>query len=53
MILQVHDELVFELPREELNDLESIVKNKMENTVKLQVPVRIDMGSGQNWLETK
>jgi DNA polymerase-1 len=53
MILQVHDELVFELPREELNDLESIVKNKMENTVQLQVPVRIDMGSGQNWLETK
>lgn len=53
MILQVHDELVFELPKEEVSELESIVKNKMENTVKLRVPVQIEMSSGQNWLETK
>ncbi len=51
MILQVHDELVFDVYKPELDDLRVIVKNEMENAVKLKVPVRIDMGTGNNWLE--
>ncbi|MBX7150240.1 DNA polymerase I [bacterium] len=53
MILQVHDELVFETPKEEVKDLQELVREKMENAVKLQAPLKIDIGVGENWLETK
>jgi DNA polymerase-1 len=49
MILQVHDELVFEVPRNELEEAGRIVKEKMENVVALSVPLRVETGHGGNW----
>ena len=49
MILQVHDELVFECPVEEKTKMESLVKNEMEGACKLSVPLVVDMGWGENW----
>jgi len=51
MILQVHDELVFDVLQEEKEYITSMVKSKMENAMKLNVPVLVDIGSGKNWLE--
>jgi len=51
MILQIHDELVFDLPLRELNVLCRIVKDKMENVVKFDVPIKVDMKKGDNWLK--
>jgi DNA polymerase-1 len=51
MILQVHDELVFEVPSRELERVRSMVSECMESAVELDVPVRVDMGTGANWLE--
>jgi DNA polymerase-1 len=53
MILQVHDELVFEVHKDELDEIKDMVKDKMENTVDLEVPVKVDIGVGENWLEAK
>ena len=53
MLLQVHDELVFEVPPEELNQLQELVKHEMENAAQLSVPLVVDLGVGSNWLETK
>ena len=49
MILQVHDELVFELPQKELESVRSIVKEEMENVVKLKVPLTVDIEFGETW----
>ncbi len=51
MILQVHDELVFEYPAREEEQLILLVKEAMERVAELQVPLEVDMGQGQNWLE--
>jgi DNA polymerase-1 len=51
MILQVHDELVFDVPEEEVERLKPMVKEEMEGAVKLEVPVVVDFGVGKNWLE--
>jgi hypothetical protein len=51
MILQIHDELVFELPNTELGELVKIAKECMENVLELKVPVRVDIKKGDNWLE--
>lgn len=51
MILQVHDELVFETPGTELEKLKVIVKEEMEKAIELKVPLTVDMGEGNNWLE--
>lgn len=51
MILQVHDELVFDVPKEEAEEVMSIVRDKMENVVSLQVPLTVECSSGANWLE--
>jgi DNA polymerase-1 len=51
MILQVHDELVFEVHKDELKWIKKMVKDKMENTIKLKVPIKVDMKIGKNWLE--
>ncbi|MEI6832131.1 MAG: DNA polymerase I [Candidatus Omnitrophota bacterium] len=51
MILQIHDELVFDLPVSELNVLAGIVKDEMENVMQLDVPIKIDMKVGKNWLD--
>ncbi len=52
MILQVHDELVFEVYKPELEEVKAMVRDKMENTVRLKVPVKVDIKVGENWLET-
>ncbi|MBP1617044.1 MAG: polymerase [Bacteroidetes bacterium] len=51
MILQVHDELNFSVFNEELSHVEQVVKEEMENAIQLLVPLRVDAGIGQNWLE--
>jgi DNA polymerase-1 len=53
MLLQVHDELVFEVPRPELDEVTTLVKHEMENAVQLSVPLVVETGAGTNWLETK
>ena len=49
MILQVHDELVFECPEEEEQEMRVLVKKEMEGVVALKVPLVVDMGWGKNW----
>lgn len=51
MLLQVHDELVFDAYKSELETLKTIVKDEMENAYKLTVPLVVDIGVGENWLE--
>jgi len=51
MILQIHDELVFDLPNRELDPLAVLVKREMEQVMKLDVPIKVDMKKGENWLE--
>ena len=51
MILQVHDELVFEAPKSELKQLEELVVDKMKTAMKLSVPVDVEIGTGPNWLD--
>jgi DNA polymerase-1 len=53
MLLQVHDELVFECPPGELDELQALVVHEMTTAVKLEVPLVVDVGTGVNWLETK
>ncbi len=53
MVLQVHDELIFDVHKSELDQVKKIVKDGMEKAVKLKVPVIADMGAGPNWLEAK
>ncbi|MGH7656338.1 MAG: DNA polymerase I [Gemmatimonadaceae bacterium] len=53
MLLQVHDELVFECPSGELDELQALVVHEMTTAVKLEVPLVVDVGTGVNWLETK
>ena len=51
MILQVHDELLFDVPKEEVEQVKRIVKIEMENVYKLKVPLLVEIGAGKNWLE--
>ena len=51
MLLQVHDELVFDAHKDELDILSKIIKNEMENAFKLSVPLDVEIGIGNNWLE--
>ncbi|WP_456420365.1 DNA polymerase I, partial [Lutibacter sp.] len=51
MLLQVHDELVFDIYNDELAMLKPIIKQEMENAFKLSVPLTVDIGEGKNWLE--
>jgi DNA polymerase-1 len=51
MIMQVHDELVFEAPQSEKEELLALVKKEMENVIRLSVPLKVDIGSGRNWDE--
>jgi DNA polymerase-1 len=51
MIMQVHDELVFEVPEEELQKAISMIQNEMENVMDLSVPLKISVHSGRNWAE--
>jgi len=51
MLLQVHDELVFDVPNEELEEIQTLIKAEMENAYQLAVPLVVDLGIGYNWLE--
>jgi DNA polymerase-1 len=51
MILQVHDELLFELPVQELGAVRDIVREKMEGAVDLSIPIKVDIGYGSSWAE--
>ena len=51
MILQIHDELVFDAAADEVEKLESIVKEEMENVTRLSIPLTVECNHGKNWLE--
>ena len=51
MILQVHDELVFDMFKEEEKIVKKIVEDKMKNAIKLDIPLVVDMNTGKTWLE--
>jgi len=51
MLLQVHDELVFDVHNDELERIRPIIKQEMENAFKLIVPLEVEIGEGKNWLE--
>jgi DNA polymerase-1 len=51
MILQIHDELLFDTPKDEVERVSQIVKYEMENAMDLGVPLLVEVGSGRNWLE--
>ena len=51
MLLQIHDELVFETPKDELDELKEMVTNKMINAMPLSVPIEVDSGFGKSWFE--
>lgn len=53
MILQIHDELVFDVIEKEKETVEEIVKSTMENIIKLSVPLKVSVSFGKNWYETK
>ncbi len=51
MLLQVHDELVFEVEKGEISDVKKSVENKMKHAIKLNVPIDVEMGEGVSWYE--
>ena len=51
MLLQVHDELVFDVHNSELEKIQQMIKHEMENAFKMIVPLEVEIGSGKNWLE--
>ncbi len=51
MLLQVHDELVFDVYKPELDKVKELIKSEMENAYQLEVPLDVDLGIGQDWLE--
>ena len=51
MVLQIHDELLFEAPASEVPQLQALVKDAMENVMKLSVPLTVECSAGNNWLE--
>jgi DNA polymerase-1 len=53
MVLQVHDELLFDVPNEETEEVEKLVRAEMEGVVKLRVPLVADLGFGPNWRDLK
>lgn len=53
LLLQVHDELVLEVPPEEWEELQPIIKSTMEDAVELSIPLSVDINAGKNWMEAK
>jgi DNA polymerase-1 len=49
LIMQIHDELVFDCPEQELDKVKEIVRRQMENSIKLDVPLKVDIACGKNW----
>jgi DNA polymerase-1 len=52
-ILTVHDELLFEVPREEADDVSELVRETMQSAAMLKVPLTVDVGIGENWRDAK
>jgi DNA polymerase-1 len=53
MILTVHDELLFEAPAEEADEVAAVVRERMEHAFQLSVPLTVDVGIGPNWKAAK
>ena len=53
MLMQIHDELVFETPPEELQDVAKLVAHEMTSALKLEVPLKVDVAHGSNWLDVE
>ena len=53
MILTVHDELLFEVPKSDANELAALVRDSMQSAAQLLVPLTVDVGIGENWKEAK
>ena len=53
MLLQVHDELIFEVPEQELGQMKEIVRVGMESAIDFSIPLMVQMGIGVNWLDIK
>ena len=51
MVLSVHDDLVFDVPEAEIQKASTIIKEEMENVIVLEVPLVVEIGLGDNWLE--
>jgi DNA polymerase-1 len=51
MILQVHDELIFDVPLQELDRIRQMVKHEMEHAMNLSVPLTVEIGVGKSWLD--
>ena len=51
MVLQIHDELLLEVPNEEIERVEEILKREMEKVIKLNVPLTVECNYGKNWLD--
>jgi DNA polymerase-1 len=51
MLLQVHDELVFDIHKSELENLKILIKERMEAALSISVPLEVEVGMGENWLE--
>jgi DNA polymerase-1 len=50
MTMQVHDELVFEVPLQEVDQMKGIIEKNMKNALPLEVPILVEIGIGENWL---
>ena len=53
MILQVHDELVFECPPDEIDSVRKMVEEEMVRAIELKVPVKVDIGVGKSWADAE
>ncbi|MFA5157268.1 MAG: DNA polymerase I [Candidatus Omnitrophota bacterium] len=53
MVLQIHDELVFDVPQKEMDGFAALVKDRMENVLRLDVPIVVTVKTGKNWLEAE
>ncbi len=53
LLLQVHDELVLEVPPDDWHETEALVRTEMESAIALSVPLKVEINSGQNWMEAK
>jgi DNA polymerase-1 len=51
MILQIHDELLFEVPEDEVDTATKLIREEMEGALTLSVPLHVDVGHGNNWAE--
>ncbi|MFA4852130.1 MAG: DNA polymerase, partial [Bacteroidales bacterium] len=51
MIMQVHDELVFDVHKDEIDIVKQIVQDKMKHAIEMDVPIEVEMSTGDNWLE--